>query len=43
MDAFPHPPSTAAADETSVSDSTAFSKCEQGIEAFAAQGGRNNI
>jgi hypothetical protein len=37
MDNFPHPPWTATADETSVSDPTAFSVCEQAIEAFASR------
>jgi hypothetical protein len=37
MDSFPHPLWNAGADETSVSDPTTFSECEQAVEAFASR------
>jgi hypothetical protein len=37
MDVFPHPPWSGTADETSVSDPTTFSDCEQAMQAFASR------
>jgi hypothetical protein len=39
MDSFTYPPWNAGGDETSVSDSTMFSNCDQAIEAFASRDG----
>jgi len=39
MDSFSHPPWSAAADETNVSDTTTFSDCEQAIQAFVSRAG----
>jgi hypothetical protein len=39
MTGFSYPPWNVAGDETSVSDSPAFSRCEQAIGAFASRGG----
>ena len=37
MDSFPHPPWNAVSGETSASDLTEFSQCEQAVSAFSSQ------